>query len=79
MLVGKINHTACLSTLANSLHHYGLVRGRISMTGIDSFHQCSNNPALTAIVTKLTQIYALPCAEVQATVGYGDVDTYAKE
>ena len=41
------------------------------LKSIDSFHQCSNNPALTAIVTKLTQIDALPCAEVQATVGYG--------
>ena len=49
------------------------------LKSIDSFHQCSNNPALTAIVTKLTQIYALPCTEVQATVGYRDVDTYAKE
>ena len=29
MLVGKINHTACLSTLTNALHYYGLVRGRI--------------------------------------------------
>ena len=29
MLVGKINHTACLSTLADSLHYHRLVRGRI--------------------------------------------------
>ena len=43
-----------------------------------SYHRC-HYPAASAIVAKLTQVDALPCAEVQTAVGDGDAEADSRE
>lgn len=42
-------------------------------------YDCCYNPSCTSIITELTEIDALPCAEIQTSVGYRNADANTAE